>query len=125
VRVLAIETSCDETSAAVVETDGDVPGAATRVLSSIVASQVELHALYGGVVPELASRRHIEAIVPTVAAALSEAKITAADLGGVVLDIPSRIFIREIIAQKGLSSLAGQGRAAHHDRAKHTCHQHT
>ncbi len=78
-RVLAIETSCDETSAAVVEI---VDGRA-RALSSIVASQIELHALYGGVVPELASRRHVEAIVPAAAEALREAGCTAADLDGV------------------------------------------
>ena len=78
-KVLAIETSCDETSAAVVEGD------ATRIraLSSVVARQVELHALYGGVVPELASRRHIEAIVPTTAQALAEAKVDASQLDGV------------------------------------------
>ena len=70
-KVLAIETSCDETSASVVESETDAPGAKTRILSSIVASQVDLHALYGGVVPELASRRHVEAVIPTVAQALS------------------------------------------------------
>ncbi len=55
--VLGIETSCDETAAAVVED-------ARRVLSSVVASQVAVHAPYGGVVPELASRHHLEAIGP-------------------------------------------------------------
>ena len=69
-NVLAVETSCDETSASVVTTDGDAPGAKTRILSSVVASQVDLHARYGGVVPELASRKHVEAIVPTVDEAL-------------------------------------------------------
>ena len=58
-RILAIESSCDETAAAVVE-DG------RNVLSSVVASQVEEHKLYGGVVPEIASRRHAEAIVGVV-----------------------------------------------------------
>ena len=55
-KILAIESSCDETAAAVVE-DG------RTVLSSVIASQVEEHRLYGGVVPEIASRRHAEAIV--------------------------------------------------------------
>jgi N6-L-threonylcarbamoyladenine synthase len=73
VKVLAVETSCDETSASVVETEGDLPGAKTKILSSVVASQVDLHARYGGVVPELASRKHIEAIVPTVEEALAKA----------------------------------------------------
>ncbi|HVO29794.1 MAG TPA: tRNA (adenosine(37)-N6)-threonylcarbamoyltransferase complex transferase subunit TsaD [bacterium] len=82
-KVLAVESSCDETSAAVVETAGEAPGAVTRALSSVVASQVELHALYGGVVPELASRRHIEAVIPTVAQALEDAKTRPEELGGV------------------------------------------
>ncbi len=65
-KILAIESSCDETAAAVVE-DG------RKVISSVVASQVEEHKLYGGVVPEIASRRHAEAIVPVVRQALDEA----------------------------------------------------
>ena len=68
IRMLAIETSCDETAAAVVE-DG------RRILSNVVASQVELHARYGGVFPELASRAHIEAIVPVVQEALRTAHL--------------------------------------------------
>jgi N6-L-threonylcarbamoyladenine synthase len=68
VRLLAIETSCDETAAAVVE-DG------RHILSSVVSSQAALHAPYGGVVPELASRHHVENIVPVVKAALAEARI--------------------------------------------------
>jgi len=62
-KVLGIETSCDETAVAVVE-DG------WRLLANVVASQVELHAQYGGVVPELASRRHVEAIIPVLDEAL-------------------------------------------------------
>jgi N6-L-threonylcarbamoyladenine synthase len=72
-RLLAIETSCDETAAAVVE-DG------RRVLSSVVATQVAVHAPYGGVVPELASRQHIEHIVPVVRAALAEAQVELGDV---------------------------------------------
>ncbi len=68
-KILAIESSCDETAAAVVE-DG------RKVLSSVVASQVEEHRLYGGVVPEIASRRHAEAIVPVVSEALEQAELT-------------------------------------------------
>jgi N6-L-threonylcarbamoyladenine synthase len=66
VRILAIETSCDETAAAVVE-DGRV------ILSSVVASQLATHGKYGGVVPELASREHLRAIVPVVRQALEQA----------------------------------------------------
>lgn len=71
-KILGIETSCDETAAAVVE-DG------SRVLSSIVASQLHTHGKYGGVVPELASREHLRAIVPVVRVALEEA---GTDYGG-------------------------------------------
>jgi N6-L-threonylcarbamoyladenine synthase len=62
-RILAIESSCDETAAAVIEDE-------TRVLSSVVASQFSVHGKYGGVVPELASREHLRAIVPVVREAL-------------------------------------------------------
>jgi len=65
-RILAIESSCDETAAAVLE-DG------TRVLSNVVASQLDVHAKYGGVVPELASREHLRAISPVVREALANA----------------------------------------------------
>src|SRR5215813_4212582 len=64
--ILGIESSCDETAAAVVQ-DG------TRVLSSVVASQTDLHQQYAGVVPELASRAHVERILPTVREALAQA----------------------------------------------------
>src|SRR5262245_11368054 len=65
-RILGIESTCDETGAAVVE-DG------TRVLSNVVASQVELHAKYRGVVPEIASRAHIENILPVLTESLEKA----------------------------------------------------
>jgi N6-L-threonylcarbamoyladenine synthase len=74
-RVLAIETSCDETAAAVMA-DG-------VLRSSVVESQDAIHRGYGGVVPELASRRHLEAVLPVVSRALSEAGLQLADLDGV------------------------------------------
>ena len=77
-KILAIESSCDETAAAVVE-DGRC------VLSSVVASQVEEHKLYGGVVPEIASRRHAEAIVPVVSQALEQAKVTLSDIEAIAV----------------------------------------
>jgi N6-L-threonylcarbamoyladenine synthase len=77
-RILAIETSCDETAAAIVE-DG------RRILSNVVASQVELHARYGGVFPEIASRAHIEAIVPVIEQAMREAYLGFDDLDGVAV----------------------------------------
>ena len=71
-RLLAIETSCDETSAAVI-----VNG---RALSMVVASQIETHAEYGGVVPELATREHLKNLQPIVRQALSEAKTNSKQL---------------------------------------------
>jgi len=68
VKVLGIETSCDETAAAVVE-------GGEHILSSIVASQVELHARYGGIVPEVASRQHILTILPVLEMALGKARV--------------------------------------------------
>ena len=68
--ILGIESSCDETAAAVVRQDS--PNARPRVLSSVVASQLDTHARYGGVVPELASREHLKAIVPVVRLAMDE-----------------------------------------------------
>ncbi|MDF1593511.1 MAG: tRNA (adenosine(37)-N6)-threonylcarbamoyltransferase complex transferase subunit TsaD [Desulfobacterales bacterium] len=77
-RILGIETSCDETAAAVV-VDG------TRILSSVVASQIDVHHRYGGVVPELASRKHIEAIVPVVTEALDKADVGLGQLDGLAV----------------------------------------
>src|SRR5512135_1086714 len=78
--VLGIETSCDETAAAVVRRDAD--GAGT-VLSDIVLSQIEDHAAFGGIVPEIAARAHVEALDGLVKAALSEAGRTLADIDAV------------------------------------------
>ncbi|TML10107.1 MAG: tRNA (adenosine(37)-N6)-threonylcarbamoyltransferase complex transferase subunit TsaD, partial [Actinobacteria bacterium] len=64
--ILGVETSCDETAAAVVTPDG-------RILSNVISSQAELHARFGGVVPEVASRRHLELVVPVLREALAEA----------------------------------------------------
>jgi tRNA N6-adenosine threonylcarbamoyltransferase len=72
--VLGLETSCDETAAALVTADGELR-------SSVVASQAELHARYGGVVPEIASRRHLELVSPVVVTALDDAGATLDDVG--------------------------------------------
>ncbi|MCD6345569.1 MAG: tRNA (adenosine(37)-N6)-threonylcarbamoyltransferase complex transferase subunit TsaD [Anaerolineae bacterium] len=77
-RILGIETSCDETAAAVVE-DG------SAILSNVIASQVDLHAQYGGVYPELASRAHVEAIVPVVEKSLQQAHVAWQDLDAVAV----------------------------------------
>ncbi|HEY1901670.1 MAG TPA: tRNA (adenosine(37)-N6)-threonylcarbamoyltransferase complex transferase subunit TsaD [Terracidiphilus sp.] len=76
--ILAIESSCDETAAAVVQRG-------SHTLSSVVASQIATHARYGGVVPELASREHLRAIVPVVRAALMQAGIQPADLDAIAV----------------------------------------
>jgi N6-L-threonylcarbamoyladenine synthase len=76
--ILGIETSCDETAAALVTDEG-------RILANVVSSQADLHARYGGVVPEVASRRHLELVLPVVREALAE--------GGATLDDVSRIAV--------------------------------
>ncbi len=79
--ILGMESSCDETSASVVEMGEGV----RRICSNIVASQIETHRLYGGVVPEIASRAHVEAISSITYRALDEAGITVRDLGAVAV----------------------------------------
>src|SRR5206468_12254218 len=76
--VLGIETSCDETAASVVE-DG------RWVRSDVVSSQIKVHAVYGGVVPEVASRQHVATIVPVLRRAASEAGIALGDLDGIAV----------------------------------------
>jgi N6-L-threonylcarbamoyladenine synthase len=71
--ILGIETSCDETAASVIDADG-------YIVSNVVASQVDLHAEYGGVVPEVASRRHLELVTPVIREALGDAGITLDDV---------------------------------------------
>ena len=79
-KILGIETSCDETAAAVVA-DG------VEILSNQIASQVEIHARYGGIVPEVASRQHILAIIPVIEQAMAEAKVAWDDLDGIAVTI--------------------------------------
>ena len=78
VVILAIESSCDETAAAVVKNGREV-------LSNIISSQIDLHTLYGGVVPELASRKHIERINQVIEEALSEAKLALEDMDAIAV----------------------------------------
>ena len=77
-KVLGIETSCDETAASVVE-DGNI------LLSNVVASSMDLHAQYGGVVPEIAARSHIEVILPVIGEALEEANCTWDDIDAIAV----------------------------------------
>jgi N6-L-threonylcarbamoyladenine synthase len=77
-KILGIETSCDETAAAVVANG-------RQVLSNVVASQIDIHAAYGGVVPEIAARSHIEVILPVIEQALRQAGTTWDDIGGIAV----------------------------------------
>ena len=75
--ILGLESSCDETSAAIVEIDGS----SRRICANIIASQIDIHRLYGGVVPEIAGRAHIEAITRITTEALDSAGLTLSDIG--------------------------------------------
>ena len=79
-KILGIETSCDETAAAIVE-DGD------KILSNIVASQVDIHSRYGGIVPEVASRQHLITILPVLDSAMVKAKATWPDIEAVAVTV--------------------------------------
>lgn len=102
-RILGIETSCDETAAAVVE-DGRV------ILSSVVASQVDLHAQFGGIFPEVASRQHIINIYPIIEAALREAHLDLKDVDAIAVTrgpgLPGSLVVG-INAAKGLALGSG------------------
>ena len=78
VLILGIESSCDETAASVVKNG-------RTVLSNVISSQIELHKLYGGVVPEIASRKHIEKINQVITEALEEANVTLDDLDAIAV----------------------------------------
>ena len=114
-KILAIESSCDETAAAVVE-DG------RNVLSNIVASQVEEHKLYGGVVPEIASRRHAEAIVGVVDEAIKTAECTLNDIDAIaVTHAPGLIgaLLVGVNFAKGLSLATGKPLVPTHHLRSH------
>ena len=78
--ILGLETSCDETAAALVTADGEIR-------ANVVASQADLHARFGGVVPEVASRRHLELVAPVIEEALAEAEATLDDVGSVAVTV--------------------------------------
>ncbi len=103
-KILGIESSCDETAASVVE-DG------RKILSSIVASQIDIHAKYGGVVPEIASRAHTEAIFGVVESALNEANLTINDIDAIaVTNAPGLIgaLLTGLSFAKGLAFSSGK-----------------
>jgi N6-L-threonylcarbamoyladenine synthase len=98
VRVLGIETSCDETGVAVVE-DG-------RILSNLIASQIDLHAKFGGVVPEVASRAHVEALNPIVEEALEQAGSRFGDLDGVAVTVGPGLVGALLVGIAGAKAIA-------------------
>lgn len=103
VRILAIESSCDETAAAVIENG-------RRILSGIVASQADLHARYGGVFPEVASRMHIQAIYPVVEQTLQDAFLSLTDVDAIAVTrgpgLPGSLVVGMNVA-KGLALATG------------------
>ncbi len=112
-KILAIETSCDETAAAVVENG-------RKVLSSVIYSQIEEHKLYGGVVPEIASRRHTEQIVSVTNSALSQAGLALTDIDAIAVTAAPGLIGALLVGvnfAKGLAlSLDKQLIAVHHIR---------
>lgn len=102
-KILAIESSCDETAAAVVE-DG------RNVLSSVVASQIEIHKKYGGVVPEIASRNHVESVVSITKEALKESNLTLKEIDAIAVTYAPGLIGSLLVGvnfAKGLSLATG------------------
>jgi N6-L-threonylcarbamoyladenine synthase len=114
---LGIETSCDETAAAVVGRPG-------RVLSSVVASQAELHRRYGGVVPEVAARRHLESVLPVVDEAMRRAGVRWGDLALVAVTrgpgLPAALLVG-VAAAKALAFASGLPLVGVNHLAGHVC----
>ena len=98
-KILAFESSCDETAAAVVE-DG------RKILSDAIASQAEMHALYGGVVPEIASRKHVEVIAALTERALAEANCTKDDIDAVAVTYAPGLIGAVLVGLSFAKSLA-------------------
>ncbi len=96
--VLAIETSCDETAVAIVKE--------RQVLSSVVSSQIELHRTYGGVVPELASRQHLETVNPAIAQALAESGLTWSQIDGIAATVAPGLVGALLVGAMAAKTLA-------------------
>src|SRR5690349_3403255 len=107
IRVLGIETSCDETAASVVALDGGH----AEILSNVVLSQIEDHAAFGGVVPEIAARAHVEALDGIVDAALADAGLSLAEVDAVAATAgPGLVggLIVGLMTAKALAAAAGK-----------------
>ncbi|MDD5110221.1 MAG: tRNA (adenosine(37)-N6)-threonylcarbamoyltransferase complex transferase subunit TsaD, partial [Patescibacteria group bacterium] len=100
--ILGIETSCDETAAAVV-----VKTAAGFVVrSSVVASQIKIHARYGGVVPEVAARNHVVNIIPVIDAALRQAKVNSSDIDRLAVTVGPGLITSLLVGSETAKALA-------------------
>ncbi|MGB8226426.1 MAG: tRNA (adenosine(37)-N6)-threonylcarbamoyltransferase complex transferase subunit TsaD [Sedimentisphaerales bacterium] len=99
INILGIETSCDETAAAVVRNG-------TEVLSNVISSQIELHQKYGGVVPEIASRAHIEKIYPIIDQAIEQSKLDKSDIDAVAVANQPGLTVALIIGITAAKTLA-------------------
>src|SRR4051812_45706272 len=97
--ILGIETSCDETAAALITRDG-------RILANVVSSQADLHARYGGVVPEVASRRHLELVTPVIRDALDEAGATLGDVESVAVTVGPGLIGALLVGLSAAKALA-------------------
>jgi N6-L-threonylcarbamoyladenine synthase len=97
--ILGVETSCDETAAALVTAEGEI-------LANVVSSQADLHARYGGVVPEIASRRHLELLAPVVKESLAEANVTLDDVEAVAVTRGPGLVGALLIGLSGAKALA-------------------
>ena len=111
VLILGIESSCDETAASVVKNG-------RTVLSNVISSQIELHKLYGGVVPEIASRKHIEKINQVITEALEEANVTLDDLDAIavtygpgLVDVGRGVRLWQMVVTNGRAVARGCGGA--------------
>jgi len=98
-KILGIESSCDETAASIVENGN-------TILSNVVVSQIDIHAAYGGVIPEVAARNHIEAINPVIAKSLSDANLSIADVDAIAVTHTPGLFGSLLIGTLAARTLA-------------------
>ena len=102
VLILGIESSCDETAASVVKNGREI-------LSNVVLSQIDIHRLYGGVVPEIASRNHVEAIDKVVGEALKQANVCLGDLSAVAVTYGAGLVGALLVGVSFAKGLSGEG----------------
>ena len=117
-NILAIESSCDETAAAVVR-DG------RTVLSNCIASQIEMHTIYGGVVPEIASRKHVEAITGLAEQAVAQAGLTKGELDAVAVTYAPGLIGAVLVGVNGASKTAACWPYTGHSRLSPEIRQYT